>query len=129
MGFCLINLLCDTKYTYEVEENRKILASIIDINYYVGKPWFTFIIQREYSISGFGNFVEFLQFRLRVGDKVLQQHFKNCSENAIKVMFQKLHRMVWLADKASDCSNQEKLSLVLRYVDSDRVIREEFSGF
>ena len=77
MGFCLINLLCDTKYTYEVEENRKILASIIDINYYVGKPWFTFIIQREYSISGFGNFVEFLQFRLRVGDKVLQQHFKN----------------------------------------------------
>ena len=34
-----------------------------------------------------------------------------------------------LADEASDCSNQEQLSLVIRYVDSDCVIREEFLGF
>ena len=34
-----------------------------------------------------------------------------------------------LADKSYDCSNQEQLSLVIRYVDSDCVIREEFPGF
>ena len=34
-----------------------------------------------------------------------------------------------LADETSDCSNQEQLSLVIRYVDSDCVIREEFLGF
>ena len=34
-----------------------------------------------------------------------------------------------LADEASDFSNQEQLSLVIRYVDSDCVIREEFLGF
>ena len=34
-----------------------------------------------------------------------------------------------LADRASDCSNQEQLFLVIRYVDSDCVIREEFLGF
>ena len=33
-----------------------------------------------------------------------------------------------LADEASDCSNQEQLSLVIRYVDSDCVVREEFMG-
>ena len=32
-------------------------------------------------------------------------------------------------DEVSDCSNQEQLSLVIRYVDSDCVIREEFLGF
>ena len=34
-----------------------------------------------------------------------------------------------LADEASDCSNQEQLSLVLRSVDKDGEIREEFLGF
>ena len=34
-----------------------------------------------------------------------------------------------LADEASNCSSQEQLALVIRYVDSDYVIREEFLGF
>ena len=34
-----------------------------------------------------------------------------------------------LADEASDCSNQEQLSVSIRYVDSDCAIREEFLGF
>ena len=34
-----------------------------------------------------------------------------------------------LADEASDCPNQNQLSLVIRYVDSDCVIREVFLGF
>ena len=34
-----------------------------------------------------------------------------------------------LADEVSECSNQEQLSIVIRYVDSDCVIREEFLNF
>ena len=34
-----------------------------------------------------------------------------------------------LQDDASDCSNQKQLSLVIRYIDSDCVIRKEFLGF
>ena len=36
----------------------------------------------EYSTGRVSNFVEFLQFRVRGGDKVLEQHLKNCSKNA-----------------------------------------------
>ena len=36
----------------------------------------------EYSTGGVGNFVEFLQFRVRGGDKMLEQHLKTCSKNA-----------------------------------------------
>ena len=67
----------------------------------------------------------------------------------MQVIFQKLHKIIllvvvgqfitelvvrkikenqflWiLADEASDCSNQEQLSLAIRYVDSDCVIRQK----
>ena len=36
----------------------------------------------EYSTGGVCNFVEFLQFRVRSGDKGLEQHLKICSKNA-----------------------------------------------
>ena len=36
----------------------------------------------EYSTGAAGNFVEFLQFRVRGGDKVLEHHLKNRSKNA-----------------------------------------------
>ena len=105
----------------------------------------------EYSTGGVGNFVEFLQFRVRGGDKVLEQHLKSCNKNAIYISktsqndlisccgqfitelvnrkIKENHFFSILADEASDCSNQEQLSLVIRYVDSDCVIREEFLGF
>ena len=34
-----------------------------------------------------------------------------------------------LADEESDCSNQEQLSLVIRFVDGSGAMREEFLGF
>ena len=39
----------------------------------------------EYSTAGVGNFVEFLQFRVGGRDKVLEQHLRNCSKNAIYI--------------------------------------------
>ena len=89
--------------------------------------------------------------RIRGGDKVLEQHLKNCSRNAsyisktsqndlvsccgqfiAELVVRKIKENKFfsvLADEASDCSNQEPLSLVIRYVGSDCVIREEFLGF
>ena len=82
---------------------------------------------------------------------MLEQHLKTCSKNAsyisktsqndlisccgqfiTKLVVRKIKENQFffsiLADEASDCSNQEQLSLVIRYVDSDCVIREEFLG-
>ena len=46
----------------------------------------------EYSTGGVGNFVKFLQFRVRIGDKVLEQHLKTYSKN--ESLIQKLHKMI-----------------------------------
>ena len=70
-----INLLCDRKYQHEVEENRKVLVPIIDTIVTLGRLG-------EYSTDGIGNFIEFLQCRVRGGYKVLEQHLKTCSKNA-----------------------------------------------
>ena len=34
-----------------------------------------------------------------------------------------------LADEVTDCANLEQISIVIRFVDSDKNIREEFLGF
>ena len=90
----------------------------------------------EYSTGGVGNFVEFLQFRVRGGDKVLEQHLKTCSKSAsyisktspndlisccgqfiTKLVVRKIKENQFfsiLADGASDCSNQEQVSLVIK---------------
>ena len=79
-----INLLCDRKFKHEVEENRKVLAPIIDTVITLGRLGLPFRDHRddskhhpkvgEYSTGGAGNFVEILQFRVRGRDKVLEQH-------------------------------------------------------
>ena len=82
---------------------------------------------------------------------MLEKHLKNCSKYAsyiskasqndlISCCGQFITELVVrkikenqlfsiLADEPSDCSNQEELSLVIRHVDSDCVIRKEFLGF
>ena len=104
----------------------------------------------EYSSGGVGNFVEVLNYRVRGGDLV-ENHLRTCSKNAsyfsktsqnelinccgnyikdILVKEIKENRFFSvLVDEASDCSNQEQLSLVIRFVDGSGEIREEFLGF
>ena len=82
---------------------------------------------------------------------MLGQHLKTCSKNAsyisktsqndlisccgqfiTELVVRKIKENQFfsiLADEASNCSNQEQLSLVIRYVGSDCVIREDFLGF
>ena len=87
-----INLLCDRKDKHEVEEHLKVLAPIIDTIVTLGRLGLPFCGHcddskyhpkvREYSTVGVGNFVEFLQFKVRSENKVWEQHLKTCSKNA-----------------------------------------------
>ena len=82
----------DRKYNHKVEENCKILSPITNIVVTLERLGLPFRGHRddpkyhpkvgEYSNGGVGNFVEFLQFRVRGADKVLIQHLKSCSKNA-----------------------------------------------
>ena len=105
----------------------------------------------EYSSGGVGNFVEVLNYRVRGDDLVLENHLRTCSKNASYISKTSQNELIKccgnyikdilvkeinesrffsvLADEASDCSNQEQLSLVIRFVDGSGENREEFLGF
>ena len=99
-----------------------------------------------------GNFQALLYFQVESGDTVLQEHFETASRNATYVSKTIQNEMITtagkyikdqllsaeiraskyfsvIADEATDVSNKENLSLVIRFVDSTQTIREEFVGF
>ena len=105
-----------------------------------------------YGEERVGLFIECLSLRVKAGDTVLENHLKTCAKNAsyvskttqndlIKccgdVILKRLAADIKnaryfsiLADEARDSSNQEQMSLVLRYFDATRLeAREEFMGF
>ena len=156
-----IDLMIDRNFKKEVEENRKRLAPIIDTVILLGRLGLAFRGHRddsqfhpnvgEYSSGGVGNFVEVLNYRVRGGDLVLENHLRTCSKNASYISKTSQNELInccgnyikdilvkeikesrffsVLADEPSDCSNQEQLSLVIRFVDGSGEIREEFLGF
>ena len=102
----------------------------------------------EYSSGGVGNFVDVLNYRLRGSVSVLENHLRTCSKNASYICKISQNELInccgnyikdtlvkeikenrffsILVDEATDCSNQEQLSLVIRFVDGSGEIREEF---
>ena len=92
-----------------------------------------------------------MNFRVGSGDVILGDHLKNCAKHASyiskttqnylinccgQVISQKIVNEVKrnkknsvIADEASDCSNKEQLSLVLRFVDDICDVREDFVVF
>ena len=87
-----INLLCDRKYKHEVEENRKVLTPIFGTVVTLRRLGLLFCGHcddpkyhqkvGEYSTAVVRNYVEFLQFGAKGGDKKLEQHLKTCNKNA-----------------------------------------------
>ena len=95
--------------------------------------------------------MEVVNYRIRGGDSVLENHLRTCSKNASYISKTSQNELInccgnyikdilvkeikenrffsVLADEASDCSNQEQLSLVIRFVDGSGEIREKFLGF
>ncbi len=156
-----IEVIVDANLKKQVEENRRKLAPIIDSVPFCGRLGLPLRGHRDdskyhpevgsYSTGGVGNFVETLNFRVRAGDKVLEDHLKTCgknksyisktSQNKIinccgQVISEKIIQDVKeskffsiIADEAADSSHKEQMSLVLRFVDADMNIREEFIAF
>nr|XP_047129330.1 52 kDa repressor of the inhibitor of the protein kinase-like [Hydra vulgaris] len=105
----------------------------------------------EYSKCGTGCFNKLLNFAVRNGYDVLGSHLNNCSKNASyisktsqneinkccgeeisKSILSEVRKNVFFsifADEACDSSTKEQMSLVLRFVDSDFNIREDFIQF
>ena len=156
-----IKVMVDASFKKEIDENRKKLAPIVDTVVFCGRLGLPLRGHRDdakyhpevgnYSMGGVGNFVESLNFRVRAGDKVLEEHLKTYGKNQsyisktsqnkiIKCCGQVISEAIIkdiksskvycvIADEASDSSRKEQMSLVLRFVDSEMNIREEFIAF
>ncbi|XP_046853386.1 52 kDa repressor of the inhibitor of the protein kinase-like, partial [Xenia sp. Carnegie-2017] len=135
-----INVIIDSKVKKEVEGNRAKLSSITDTVLTCGRLGLAFRGHRDdrhyhpetgnFSAGGVGNFVELLNFRVRAGDK--NKLIKCCGEVITDKIISDLKASRFysvIADEARDISNTEQMSLVLRFIDQNRDIREEFVGF
>lgn len=156
-----INVIIDSKVKKEVEGNRAKLSSITDTVLTCGRLGLAFRGHRDdghyhpetgnFSAGGVGNFVELLNFRVRAGDKVLEDHLNSCGRNQTYISKTSQNKLIKccgevitdkiisdlkasrfysvIADEARDISNTEQMSLVLRFIDQNMDIREEFVGF
>ena len=98
-----------------------------------------------------GNFQVLLDFRIDSGDHVLEEHFKTAAKNATYTSKTVQNELISccgelitntlceevrdskffsvLADEAQDCSNKEQMPVIIRFIDKDKEIREEFFRF
>ena len=96
-----------------------------------------------------GNFLALLQFRAESGDQALFEHFSSklvsyqspliqneiikCTGDWVreKILSEIRQQPFYAisADEAVDCSNKEQMPFVVRFVDNDNHIREEFLDF
>ena len=144
-----------------IQKNGQILRSIIKCIIFCGRQNIPlrghrsesspYSGENNFATSGNpGNFQCLLQFRMDVGDVLLQDHFSNADKNAhrsptiqndlIAACKQWIQERIInevksskyfavCADEAADISNKEQLPLVLRFVDSSGSNREEFIEF
>ena len=144
-------------YHNTVELNRQKLRSIIKTVVLCGKQNIALQGHRddlshiEEASGNPGNFQALLNFRVEAGGKVLVNHSANGPRNAtycskmiqneiIEVLgtyiqdksiaeINEAGAFFLLADEASDSTNKEQLPLILRFVNKERIVREEFVGF
>ena len=139
-----VGQLLQNEASASILKNRCKLKSILKSIVFCGKQVIALRGHREQDgeESNPGNFRALLNFRVDAGDTVLEEHFKNTAKNATYTSPQIQNDLIacvgeWIrdksakffaviADEAADCSNKEQLPLVLRFVDQDNVIREEF---
>lgn len=150
--------LASTSHARLVQQNRAKLMSILKCVLWCGRQNVALRGHRDddkvlqSGIQGNpGNFKALLQFRVDSGDNVLKQHFESAPRNAVynsKTIQNELIAVSgeWivqqivgrvkeakffaiLADEVADISNTEQMSIVLRYVNKNCEIQEEFLAF
>ena len=146
--------IIDTQRSTLIKKNRKLLHSIISCIVYCGRQNIALRghVESTNGENNPGNFLALLKFRADVGDEVLANHFSQATNRAkytsptiqnelISILGEQIRESIVnqipsyapyfsiLADEVTDVSNREHLSLVIRFVDSDGNIHEEFLGF
>nr|XP_047139004.1 52 kDa repressor of the inhibitor of the protein kinase-like [Hydra vulgaris] len=138
-----INVIIDTNVKEKIIKNRQILRPIVDAIIFCGQTNTPLRGHRddsqylpeagEYSKCGTGCFNKLLNFAVRNGNDVLGSHLNNCSKNASYISKTSQNEIIKRCgeeiNEACDSSTKEQMSLVLRFVDSDFNIREDFIQF
>ena len=140
-----------------IAKNRRILSSIVKTVIFCGKQNLSLRGHRDDSrylpdaSFNTGNFQNLLEFRIDAGDRVLEEHFRSVSSretmrsktiqneiidvcgdfirDSILAEIREAKFYSISADEVADQANHEQLSIVLRFVDGEKQIREEFLGF
>lgn len=142
------NQQLDILLQQQIETNRKILSSLFETVILCGRNSIALRGHRDdgpATQSQKGNFQALLQFRVKSGDETLQRHLSNAPRNVTysktvrnemittvgKYILDKLSSEIKdskhftiLADEAADISNKENLSIVIRFVDASKSIRQ-----
>ena len=135
----------------QINRNREILKSLFKKIIFCGKNNIALRGTRDddpRNPSLPGNFQALLEFRIDCGDQILKHHLETAPRNATYVSKTIQNEMITtvgaiivshrksgianiflLSNKAADISNKENLSVVIRFIDSTKKVREEFVGF
>ena len=152
--------MVNSNYKTNVKKAREAIAPIVDTVKLCGRQNIPLRGHRdngknqpklgESRITNTENFIELLNYRIRGGDKALENHLLCTQQNAKyspeiqndiilccrDLIVQKLVADVKeskyytiLADEATNCSLKEQIALILRVVDKNSTMREEFVSF
>ena len=138
----------------QIKRNREILKSLFKTIIFCGRNNIALRGPRDddpQNASLSGNFQALLEFRIDSGDQTLQHHLKTAPRNATYIsktiqnvmiktvgaiivnnLSQEIRESKYfsiMSDEAADISNKENLSMVIRFLDSTKTVREEFVGF
>lgn len=138
----------------QIKRNREILKSLFKTIIFCGKNNIALRGPRDddpQNTSLSGNFQALLEFRIDSGDQTLQHHLETAPRNATYISKTIQNEMITtvgaiivnnlsqeirdskyfsiMSDEAADISNKENLSVVIRFLDSSKTVREEFVGF
>lgn len=151
---CTISSMLNKEREEQITRNTKVIKSLLDCVCFCAKQGLPFRGHKDdYTAAASNNkgtFFELVQFRAKTDD-VLQKYLENSPRNAVytsKTIQNELISLVGdeikkriikdiqtakyfslLADEATDCGNLEQVSVVIRFVDGDKQIREEYLGF
>lgn len=138
----------------QIARNREILKSLFKTIIFCGKNNIPLRGRRDDDPTNAaltGNFQALLEFRVDSGDQTLQQHLDTAPRNATYIsktiqnemietvgahilndLSQEIRNSKYfsvMADEAADISNKENVSVVIRFLDTTKTIREEFIGY
>ena len=138
----------------QIKRNREILKSLFKTIIFCGRNNIALGGPRDddpQNDSLSGNFQALLEFRIDSSDQTLQHHLKTAPRNATYISKTIQNEMITtvgaiivnnlsqeirdskyfsiMSDEAADISNKENLSVVIRFLDSTKTVREEFVGF